>query len=670
MTGEQRNILVKISNTLSAKVEEITSPLPLLCYALDPDILSKEDYEKITDVDLIEFSWFVGKNSSTPKFCLGALLLFIRNFYEKGAGHDIWKSTQGLAQGNAQKGFVECIKKDKDCQKWSKSDLFPRKGRECLDWVRSQCWILKAESGGGTSAMIGNNAIVYRRCVDIIGSGVEWVDLLDEESQVRKLLESLQLTDDDFEAVPAYLDSILSTYKVPYLLSLYALVASSDDSKPENMPQWLSALWSSSYAVMRRERIKRSNDVMSIRGSWKLGINGNEVSVYLSTRAADFDSVKAIQGNHEFQLHPFICEPSLYNFLQYGFDINNEITLIATKGNKKTSFSVSGLRRDAFIFSCSENDVTERSLLSEKGQTREVPANRQIYVVTNSLLNELILTFDEKRVELQYEAPLNGGYMCYRGVLPRANHPAKAPFAVNGRTVMNLIERPAVHILNAASDIDATRNNARVYVIEGNRLEYSSSAGRVTIDPSPEYVEGRDSDGDRHIRHIDEDNLGVVHKITASRGSISKCRSFICLPVDWKKSAQCVRARDEDLYEAASRGKTQYIYTTSLGEQVQLETKIDNTLVFWVKSKVPTKCGTLHHLSDIEQYNKLTAYTNLDSFKLDFTVNGKSRKGYPDTSSCITVRKIQSILKEIQLRRGDKIRITINNVEAFSTVIL
>lgn len=669
MTPEQRCSLETISYNFRYRLEENNQGLPLICYALNPYLLPDDLYEQLKDVDLAELRWYGGRNDGVPGYFLGALLLFIRNFYERGDGHDIWKSTPSLRIAGAKKGFTNCIKNLYECKQW-RNVFFPRDGKNIgLDWVRSQCWILKAKSSGDTSEMLTNNAIVYKHCVEVLGSDVEWADLLDDESLVRKDFELVRLTPDDFDDPPRYLDFILSNYKVPYLLSLYALVASADDARPSEIPHWLSSLWSSAYVAMRRERRKLSNNTMTIRGGWKLILNGNEINVQLRYQPGDYDTVKAIQENSEFQLYPFSYAPSLYNFLQNGFDVHKEIILIATKGNRKTSFTISGLRKEALIFSCSENDVTERSLLSEKGQTREVPSNRQIYVVTSYSLNELELTFDGILVALTYEARFCGGYMCYSGVLPRANHPAKAPFAINGKTVMNLIERPAVHILNAAPSIDATWNNARVYVIEGIRLEYASSAGRVTIDPAPEYVEGRDSDGDRHIRHIDEDNVGVVHKITASRGSISKCRSFICLPVDWKKSAQCTRPSDEELYEAASRGKTQYIYTTSHGEQVQLETEIDNTLVFWVKSEVPTKCGSLHHMSDIEQYNKLTAYTNLDSFQLDFTINGKSRKGYTDKSS-ITVRKIQSILKELQLRRGDKIRITINNVEAFSTVIL
>ena len=318
MTREQRNILVKISNALSAKVEGITSPLPLLCYALDPDILSKEDYEKITDVDLIEFSWYKDKNSSTPEFCLGALLLFIRNFYEKGDGHDIWKSTQGLAQVKVQNGFVECIKKDRICKKWSKSKLFPCTGRECLDWVRSQCWVIRAENGGISSDVLKNNAKLYDSLLCSFDARKPWAG-------------GSQFFDDwkvpDVLSNERYIKWLFENHKWLLIQSLYAIAA--DGEAPDDLPNWLKPLWGLKRNAIR-ENLKEnrqnaeSSTPKKIKASWMMRYRSDDSEVVLKLRDCSSDRSIA-QGSLSFS--PRRDYVSVYDLIDRGFDMERPLLI-------------------------------------------------------------------------------------------------------------------------------------------------------------------------------------------------------------------------------------------------------------------------------------------------------------------------------------------------------
>ena len=311
MTYPERNILVKISNKLSAKMEEITSPLPLLCYALDSTIFSDEDYESVKDVDFLSEM----QCDNAPGYFLGALLLFIRNFYEHSDNRNVWVCGLEQSTQHQRSKFISFIRKK--C--WArKNNCFPRYGSDNVrEWVRSQSWVLKAEIGGETADILYNNTKLYNSLVNNFGA----MPLMDKPENIDewKLPQELEECQ--------YVGYLFEHHKWTLMQSLYAIAAEND--APDNLPNWLKPLWGLKRNAIRETlKEKRQNAESStpqkIKASWMMRYRRDNCEVVLKLRDCSSDRSIA-QGSLSFS--PRRDYVSVYDLIDRGFDMERPLLI-------------------------------------------------------------------------------------------------------------------------------------------------------------------------------------------------------------------------------------------------------------------------------------------------------------------------------------------------------
>lgn len=314
MERKHRHLLESVANNL---LKYNNQALPLICYALDPRILSNDKYEELKNVDLQEIGWYRGLNSGVPEYFLGALLLFIRNFYERGDGKDIWKSTPSLSTAKAKEGFTNCIRNLFVCRQW-RNNLFPRDGTDIgLDWVRSQCWVIKAETGGKTSEVLDNNTELYKSLVVNFGSFPMRVQPANIDDW--KLPDKLKNC--------SYIVYLFENHKWPLIQSLYAIAA--DGEAPDGLPNWLKTLWGLKRNAIRENlKEKRQNAESStpqkIKASWMMRYKRGDCEVVLKLR--DCSSDRSIeQGPLSFS--PRRDYVSVYDLIDRGFDMERPLLI-------------------------------------------------------------------------------------------------------------------------------------------------------------------------------------------------------------------------------------------------------------------------------------------------------------------------------------------------------
>ena len=90
--------LVDISHRFEAAVRKNPGQ-PLICYALDENILSTDEYETLKDLNFAERRW------RAEEF-YGVLMLWVRNFYERSDGREFWSLGNGLEDTNTKKNLA------------------------------------------------------------------------------------------------------------------------------------------------------------------------------------------------------------------------------------------------------------------------------------------------------------------------------------------------------------------------------------------------------------------------------------------------------------------------------------------------------------------------------------------------------------------------------------
>ena len=307
-------ILEEISEEFSTRLQE--SPcLPLMVYALD--LISEENYNRIKDFDFSCFEDYAnGRHIRPPKYFLGALLLFIRNFYERGDGHDIWNSSCGL-ENQARNGFIKCLTQHPDGRVWRGNNLFQTFGANWYDWGRGQCWVIKAKTGGITSEVLDNNTKLYNSLVNKFGA--EPLKDKPENIDEWKLPQELEKCQ--------YVGYLFEHHKWTLMQSLYAIAA--DGEAPPDVPNWLKTLWGlKRNAIRETPKEKRQNAVSStpqkIKASWMMRYRRDDCEVVLKLRDCSSDRSIA-QGPLSFS--PRRDYVSVYDLIDRGFDMERPLLI-------------------------------------------------------------------------------------------------------------------------------------------------------------------------------------------------------------------------------------------------------------------------------------------------------------------------------------------------------
>lgn len=313
MTYDERNILVEISDKLSAKMEEITSPLPLLCYALDSTIFSDEDYEIVKDVDFLSE---MQEYDNAPVYFLGALLLFIRNFYEHSDNRNVWVCGLEQSTQHQRSKFISFIREK--CWAW-KNNCFPRHGFDSIrEWVRSQSWVLKAEIGGQAADILDNNTKLYNSLLCSFGDRQPW-------AEVPQNFDDWNVPDDLSDE--RYIKWLFENHKWPLIQSLYAIAA--DGEAPDDLPNWLKPLWGLKRNAIRENlKEKRQNAESStpkkIKASWMMRYRNGDSEVVLKLRDCSSDR-RIAQDTLSFS--PRRDYVSVYDLIDRGFDMERPLLI-------------------------------------------------------------------------------------------------------------------------------------------------------------------------------------------------------------------------------------------------------------------------------------------------------------------------------------------------------
>lgn len=664
LTTEQENCLKQVTQKLK-KIWETDEPkLPALCYALDSDVLADEDYELLKDAD---FS-IIGR--CHPSYFVAIVLVFIRNFYEKGRGDNYWSCTPScvIGRNSSTQRFIDCVRDgDVGCYKLDfVNDLYPQNNYNIDNWVASQCWMLKVHDGDGrTSRILKANAAVYQLFREQFGD-VSWEDLL--SGNLDEEFKSMELSPCYFNRniIPPYIEYLFKYHRKTYLLSLLAMSMDKDEPCPENTPSWLKKIWGTAYSDIRIS----SRNLPSITAYWKIVVNGNFRDLILSYKLKQFNNVYLKQGDGKIELDNQEGAVSLADLLINGFNVHKGLILSGeTENGGIRSLSVPSLRQDAAVFRSSDSGVEERRLLTAYGCVSYAPNNRKIYVVSSAPRENFALTYDGIPVKLETNGKIHGNYVCYSAVLPETQHPALSPLVVNQTHILDLIERPCVNLLNVNRSVMLESDNRRIYVVEGNTLRVNVE-GSARVEPEPQHVQVLP---DRVVEcEIPVENMNKIHTITVHRRNNNvKSREvhFICIPDDWK--SKCVRLSDEEMHDSAKKGQVVYCYNTEKHGVLKIAVPIDKTYTFWIPKKESDKRASMMHLkslSDLEGFSKVAAYSN-SPVKMEIRKDGKLIKD-PEKLSSITVNKIIRILNSLpRFARKQTVVITFNNRPVLSVQI-
>ena len=221
--------------------------MPALCYALDENILSDADYELLKDAD------FSILGTATPTYTAAIVIIFVRNFYERGSGNNPWQCTPVINNKDCKDGFLYAVSQDPNCSKLGfKNPMFPVADANSVairPWLLSQCWVIKAENGGITSEILKNNAILYDSLLCSFGARKPWAG----DSQ---FFDGWQVP--DVLSVKRYIKWLFENHKWLLIQSLYAIDA--EGKAPDDLPNWLKPLWGLKRNAIR-ENIKLENNV-------------------------------------------------------------------------------------------------------------------------------------------------------------------------------------------------------------------------------------------------------------------------------------------------------------------------------------------------------------------------------------------------------------------------
>ena len=659
MTPEQIDALNRITSKLKETISAGHPNRPVLCYALDSSYLSESDYK------LLEAADFSIINTCNPSYFVAIVVVFIRNFYEKGCGDNYWKCTPSLL--NSRVRFLDLLDQNPECQQLGFcNDFLPLNGTNIDNWVRSQCWILKVHDGNGrTSGMLKSNAAVKRIFDELFGD-VSWEDVL--TGQIDDEINSMELFPCYFQknTIPEYVHYLFQNHRKTYLMSLLAMSMDKDEPCLENTPSWLKKIWGTAYSDMRNS----SRDLPSMMAYWKIVRNGNFRDLILSYRIKHFNDVYLKQEYREIELDPQKECVSLSDLLKNDFDVHHDLILAGkTENGGIRRLSIPPLRKEVAIFRSSDSGVEERRLLTAYGSVSYAPNNRRIYIVSPKPRNFLSITYDGVDVALDNIGRIYGNYMCYSAQLPSTQHPALSPLVVNDTHIMDLIERPCVNLLNSNRNVMLEYDNRRIYVVEGNILRVYVE-GNARVEPEPQHVAVLPA---RVVEYeIPIENTNKIHTITVHRRSNNvKSREVhcICIPDDWK--SKCVQLGDEEMYESAKKSQVDYCYNTEEHGVLKITVPIDKTYIFWIPKRGAGKRVSSMHLrslSDLEGFSRIAAYSNCP-IKMEIRKDGKLIQD-PEKLSSITVKRIIGIINKLpRYARKQSVEITFNNRPVLSVQI-
>lgn len=572
----------RIISHLQARLLEIRAgergcPLPLLCYALSEGVLPEEEVRCMADVDLSDRA-FLEKHEDCA---LALAVLWIRRYYELANGLDYWQclSPDVCRESYHWRAYLRRHAQD-IVGRPPQDTLFPtdRNDNDFQPWVRSECWVLKADERGQTSEIHTFNEKVCSfldRCFEDESERI--LDLaLTTPADLSTRLELLDLNDAFPDTqVPGHLGKIWGENPLLLVLSLYAQAESPQSALKEkalSLHPWLAPMWGKARDIRGR----------GVSANWYLFDNGYCEACLLCSIGSSFEDneVKLKQGRHslplpaggEFRLS--ICELE-----RQGFNAHQPMFLSAGR------HPVPPLHDGLLVFL--EQNSRFHPLLTSEPVLLPRSRDKRIHILAPCMPDSVILggkacRMEDEDTELVYTG---GGrtmdYLIYRlpdtEDLPTAKLPLEVSVLQENRVRAYFSKRPGIQILNREDSLKV-ENLPGVVVAKGAEPRVSATharglAGQRTgityrvVDRDTCAVEGVPPGTMKALTYRDRNNKD--HRM-----------SVLLLPDDWKLHATL--QQDQAYYrDILERGEKTYHYTLANGMGIRLKERLAEPYAVW-----------------------------------------------------------------------------------------
>lgn len=569
---------------------------PLIVAALSPEF--DESFQLIENKKFAEIIEPYNRKVYYKYFCLPLLVYWVRKFYEDSNGLEAYNML-GVNQSTWIK-FLQTCRDNRECKPWV-NDLhaFPRRGQNTKEWLRRQCWLLKASKHGKNATRLKNNASVYSCLQESFfeAPDMEWAQLFNSAEQLETKLQKLELLKPFFQIqreqdIPAYIRDVFTTYRSDFLLSIKALTSEEQD-KPEVLPdkwRWLETIWE----IGKYEMIKVSRTMPYLRPIWKLELNGDILNLYIHITCSEGISITLMQGDviirEGLQGECKLLVKDLHNF-----DISQPLLIRGTVQDSRITIpkELCFCPGEWMLFRATENGLSHTNECEYKTSDIYVRPDRTFWLIHRQ--GEIIsATLDGKKcITHGHHRKLLGKWVGQLFSFPdRLDHPYGADFIVNGRFVSRFVERPNIRIVESGVPEDVEIDETDIPGVGGGHRLASGTLrfeGSGSFEKDGEYAgeSGPYPDDHQWLIPLGEKSLhqaGVrfSHK---RGGKVVWKKDIFVLREDWRNLiVPDSPTRRLEAYKYQK--KDAMIYTIpETGEQVHLLTPAEKPFFCWSRRR-------------------------------------------------------------------------------------
>lgn len=587
MTPEQKQVLINIAARLPNKRQ---LDKPMMCYALDENILPDDDYEEVC-FDKLTIERFE-RLACVRDWFLGLFVVFFRNFYEYGSGENYWMCTPALNCNNGKEAFRRFIRSNY----FLCNECMPEgNDNRIIQWVWSQCCVLKIRN---LSALTVNNREMYQLLKDCDYLQSEWNNKVDNNQHIDV---DTQIAIEEKIALNAYLNYLWKNHRMEYLSSLKALFSRALDI--ENAPSWAKRLKINANDVVDYTwKLSRRSD-----GTWApaLEVYGNHRSIQIKQEDRVLESENGIfflyflkKNGFNLQKSVQICKEKKL-ILEVPSPISDQDScsmLFKTRGNKE------------WIQPGNGNDIPDKVLFGGS-----------FYVLTPRNYQPCIRLENINLVGKPADINVYGGFHCFEYRIPYAPEDQIRRLYIEERPQgVRVSTRPRIVPCNS-TEVVVRGQNRDIIAIEDTELRfYAYGMQNVCVDGMPCQEQEPGSSyysvaSEVHLGACDGDirNMQAIHYgikiITAEYRNTQRQLCVLFLPSDWK-----ARCRQDDLNAVITKaraGKHFVRYSAPDGAEYQLEYPLERPVVFWMRGNEMLEClNEKQYLEDGYNLNIIRPY--------------------------------------------------------------
>lgn len=652
---------------------------PLIAAALSPEF--EEPYRLISQYGFAELIEPLQGHVYYQYYCLSLLVYWVRKFYEDSNGMEAYHML-GVSQATWSL-FLNACRTSQKCRPWVNEKMkFPRSGQKTREWLRRQCWLLKANKRGRTATRLQNNASVYN-CLQetfFADPAMSWEHLFAAGEEVGGRLRELELLAPFFpeQKIPAAIQDVFDSYRAELLLSIKAM-GSEEYEKTDALPpawRWLESVW----GIGKYEMLRESKRMPYLRAVWKLELNGDILNLYVQVTCAEEMSVSLKQGDVTLRSGLQDGNKCLVRDLP-GFD--SRLPLMVCGSSPGAASPVSQQLRfcpgDWMLFRATEAALTQTNQWEYETHDTYVRPAHSFWLI-HRMGESVSASLDGKDCATPgFPRPLFGDWVGHRFSFPeRLEHPNGADFIVNGRFVSRFVERPRIRIVESGVPEEVEIDETDIPGVgAGHRL----AAGVLRFEGSGSFERDGQFAGEGGPYPDD-------HQWLIPLGEKSLHRPGVCFfhkrggKVVWKRDIFVLREDWQDHLEPDSpeRRRAAYKYQkkeallyviSETGEKVHLLKPAEKPFFCWCprggrKDNQPAEvCLRLNDIQSFKSYQLNLFLPSAGSFvELSVEVDGKKKWSRSLSSAGFQNTKIKKALKEVlAVSRGTAISVRMDHRE-------